>query len=185
MSASGRNADIASPSRSSRHHDRRRQRQPPRRRRQAARQRASPRRGRRQRQGRRKAVQRRATGYTGQAAPVHRLSRAATTSCSAGCRHCRRCRGRTTGDSGHCCARAALARNCCRVDGTTKKRAACVATSGPSLGRKRPRWACDSSGALPHAPPKVGSDSSGALPHALAKTIAIRGSIERRWSSGI
>ena len=51
----------------------------------------------------------------------------------------------------------------------TKRKAACVATSGPSLGRKRPRRAA----------------IAGALPHALAKTIAIRGSIERRWASGI
>jgi hypothetical protein len=49
-----------------------------------------------------------------------------------------------------------------------KRKAACVATSGPSLGRKRP---------------KEGSDSA-ALPHALAKTIAIGGSIERREASG-
>ena len=46
----------------------------------------------------------------------------------------------------------------------TKRKAACVATSGPSLGRKRPRRAA----------------IAGALPHTLAKTIAISGSIERR-----
>jgi hypothetical protein len=48
--------------------------------------------------------------------------------------------------------------------GHTKRKAACVATSGPSLGRKRPRRA-----AIP-----------GALTHSLAKMIAISGSIGRR-----
>ena len=45
-----------------------------------------------------------------------------------------------------------------------ERKAACVATSGPSLGRKRPRRAA----------------IAGALPHTLPKTIAISGSIERR-----
>jgi len=49
----------------------------------------------------------------------------------------------------------------------TERRAACVATSGPSLGRKRPRRAAISGGRY-------------RIP--LAKTIAISGSIERKGS---
>src|SRR5207253_5151521 len=54
------------------------------------------------------------------------------------------------------------------VTAYTKRKAACVAASGPSLGRKRPRRAA------------IAGGGGGSLPHALAKTIAISGSIERR-----
>src|SRR3979490_1915243 len=50
-----------------------------------------------------------------------------------------------------------------------ERRAAYVAASGPSLGRKRPRRAA----------------IAGELPHALPKTITISGSIERRYESDI
>jgi hypothetical protein len=48
----------------------------------------------------------------------------------------------------------------------TKRKATCVATSGPSLGRKRPRRAAIAGGS--------------ATAHCIDKTIAIGGSIERR-----
>ena len=56
-----------------------------------------------------------------------------------------------------------------------KKKAACVATSGPSLGRKRAQEGSDSGVAL-------GGDRYR-MP--LPKTIAIGGSIERREAPGI
>ena len=55
--------------------------------------------------------------------------------------------------------------------GYTKRKAACVATSGPSLGRKRPRRAAI-----------AGWGWGGRYRIPLAKTIAISGSIERKGS---
>src|SRR6516162_11891573 len=52
----------------------------------------------------------------------------------------------------------------------TKRKAACVAISGPSLGRKRPRWA---------------AIAGSATARPIDKTIATGGSIERRYRSGI
>src|SRR6476661_2110262 len=63
----------------------------------------------------------------------------------------------------------------CSADVTayTKRKAACVATSGPSLGRKRPRRA---------------AIAKRALPHTLAKMIAIAAQLnvgKRRVSKGV
>jgi hypothetical protein len=60
------------------------------------------------------------------------------------------------------------------IDGVTaytKRKAACVATSGPSLGRKRPEEGSDS-----------GSEGTGGSRYRIpiAKTIAINGSIGPR-----